>query len=543
MLLVSFLLLFGASVLAHVVPAAQTFAVLFIRIQRMIGFSELPTADLTQNRTVRRRLEREQNRVAKAKQRRASSFPIANRESKEAGALSGFLSLYFLNPATNDKACSGHIADGETPPGASPLSTSPSCGNPIATHTRHPYPSPQHAGILGFAHHLLFWTGKLGGTWNTTVDIFLWVRDSLVPISCRPAGPAHQTCGISKAKRNGKGKAKGKGKEKATRKGKKYGKSTKSNDNPGDSDDEGDDDHGSHYHSDDEEAPSGRFLACPFYKLDPVRHYRCVEKYKLKRYADVRQHILRCHVLEEGFFYCTLCSESWEHSAPWEAHVTGNLCRLATAPARNLADNPLLDKLQPSEAVCLASTPRGLSDYQRWYRMWAQIFRGNEAPDSPYVENGIAEPQRLFARGGAAALLMALPALLRRYSLQLNEAATTSFAGDISAIYGGAMSAMPQGSFRQLGFHTGGSPQQVLPSPGNPPDPHRQAPLPGGPQIQMPGEFPANVPLAPAPDLRILQEALDYTGPAVPDLDYTGPAMPDLDFGDMDFLDDEPGAA
>ncbi|KAH7130908.1 hypothetical protein EDB81DRAFT_807669 [Dactylonectria macrodidyma] len=543
MLLTTILLFVGVSLLAHIIPTAHDCVVFLSRTQRLLGFSKLAAeGDPTQSRTVRRRLKREQKRIAKAKQHRASSFPIARRGSGQEEAFPVFLSMpYFLGATNNEEACHLCTGDGEGSleadrPGKPPNS----CGS-IAKHSLQRHVSAQPDCILAYFYYLLLLLmAKLGDVWDTVVDIFYWTRNWLAPTCC-PAGPVHQQpSGKAKEKR------KGKGKERPTKKRKRSGKNNKNNDGSGESDEETHKDHDNQPHHDgEEECPSGRFFACPFYKLDPVRHYRCLEKYKLKRYSDVKQHILRCHVLE-GFYYCDQCLTIWESSEPWEAHVNGDECRGTTGPQHHLAESPLLDGLLPGEADCLEPTPRGLSDWQRWYRMWEQIFPGHEPPASPLVEHGIAEPARLFAHRGMAALLLMLPALLPLYDIQLDEGTTTSFASDIAGIYTNAMSAAPQSFRRRVPPTTVGRPlalqgiqppnigHQAIPTVRNPQD-HLveaavdEAAILGG--LQVPQEARQNYPPPPPPHsdpIFAVQALLDHADPAFPESD------------DIDFPEDQP---
>jgi hypothetical protein len=41
---------------------------------------------------------------------------------------------------------------------------------------------------------------------------------------------------------------------------------------------------------------NGRLMACPYYSLNPKRHVRCLGLFSLRRYSDVKQHVLRHHI-------------------------------------------------------------------------------------------------------------------------------------------------------------------------------------------------------------------------------------------------------
>ncbi|GJN78750.1 hypothetical protein PLIIFM63780_002259 [Purpureocillium lilacinum] len=147
----------------------------------------------------------------------------------------------------------------------------------------------------------------------------------------------------------------------------------------------------------------------------------------MKRYADVKQHILRYHSLN-SFYYCSSCWEVWTKERPWQAHVQLRACTNILGPEHLLDEEA--DRLRTLE------TPRGLDDTRKWYCMWDELFRGHTRPVSPHVEDGIAEPAALLCRNGEAALRVDMPSLLRRYNITLDPEAMLRLGaiGDIQSL-------------------------------------------------------------------------------------------------------------
>lgn len=155
----------------------------------------------------------------------------------------------------------------------------------------------------------------------------------------------------------------------------------------------------------------------------------------MKRYADVKQHILRYHSLN-SFYYCSSCWEVWTKERPWQAHVQLRACTNILGPEHLLDEEA--DRLRTLE------TPRGLDDTRKWYCMWDELFRGHTRPVSPHVEDGIAEPAALLCRNGEAALRVDMPSLLRRYNITLDPEAMSWLVRSIVHTFSRACQAPPR---------------------------------------------------------------------------------------------------
>lgn len=182
------------------------------------------------------------------------------------------------------------------------------------------------------------------------------------------------------------------------------------NDRHSDSDDDEGNDrrrrpHRKEDHGDDSDPPDGRFLACPFYLLDPTRHLRCLYKYELKKLSDVVQHLDRCHGLV-GYKYCEVCWDKWKMVAGglarWRAHVH----------RRNCQPTPGHECLSNAELEWLKRLPRGHDDKTKYLLMWDTLFEGHERPASIYLKDGFAELAARIRDNGEPALRQNLPRML-----------------------------------------------------------------------------------------------------------------------------------
>ncbi|KAI1466460.1 uncharacterized protein F4812DRAFT_434115 [Daldinia caldariorum] len=108
-----------------------------------------------------------------------------------------------------------------------------------------------------------------------------------------------------------------------------------------------------------------RWLACPWYKKDPLKHSGCA-KYKLLRIKDVKQHICR------------------RHTNPSTYYIRGRSCTPSTESE--------LDGLSEKQRRKLnQNANRGRNDVERWYCMWDTIFPSEPRPLSPYLSSGRQE--------------------------------------------------------------------------------------------------------------------------------------------------------
>ncbi|CAH0046124.1 unnamed protein product [Clonostachys solani] len=136
-----------------------------------------------------------------------------------------------------------------------------------------------------------------------------------------------------------------------------------------------------------EPSEASEYWACPFYKFDPIRHWRCYRKYNLKRLADVKSHVMRVHLMSE--LYCPNCFQEFVDTQEWRQHCSHPVfaCPQVQGP------EPLFREDFDALGDVLASA-QGLSEADKWYLMFDHIFPAAvwHRPASPFVSLSFDEP-------------------------------------------------------------------------------------------------------------------------------------------------------
>ncbi|KAH7131114.1 hypothetical protein EDB81DRAFT_130843 [Dactylonectria macrodidyma] len=195
-----------------------------------------------------------------------------------------------------------------------------------------------------------------------------------------------------------------------------------------------------------EERQPDKLWACPFYKLDPHRHYQCL-KYKLKRFADLRQHITRVHVIKD--YYCQDCWAHFKRKDNLDSHIRNGDCRGVKEREKITIDNPILHGLFPKEVTPLHVISRHGNETDKWYRIWDTLFREHLRPASPFVMEGIAEPMALLAHHGETELQAQLPALLQGCD-QTDQQSVLRLGKEITRIFSNSSPLVSRPTFRKL---------------------------------------------------------------------------------------------
>lgn len=127
-------------------------------------------------------------------------------------------------------------------------------------------------------------------------------------------------------------------------------------------------------HSTDElEKPVGTYLACPFYRLDPIRYRNCLLRHKLGSTSFTVQHLKRNHSQPP---HCAKCGLEFKTAKERDEHT-----RTVTCECKEFA----LEGVSESQFQELQNTPRILNESERWYRIWAILFPNVLCHGSPYV--------------------------------------------------------------------------------------------------------------------------------------------------------------
>lgn len=137
---------------------------------------------------------------------------------------------------------------------------------------------------------------------------------------------------------------------------------------------------------------SPRCFACPFYKMDPIKHWECILK-KITSISYVKQHLLRRHTPD---FYCHRCYASFPDAQTYDQHVLQASC--------------LRDELAKFEGVTqhqsrlLSKKVTGSVETQ-WFAMWKILFPDDPPPTSIYVDSVDLGLVREFGRREGVGIL------------------------------------------------------------------------------------------------------------------------------------------
>ncbi|CAG9984172.1 unnamed protein product [Clonostachys byssicola] len=132
-----------------------------------------------------------------------------------------------------------------------------------------------------------------------------------------------------------------------------------------------------------------QFFACPYFKRDPERHWRCYRKYELKRVADVKGHLERVHTL--GDYYCATCFAEFPDAESWMRHTQDDTCQPPQPPEHILTKQTFR---RMNQAFVEA---RRSSDSDKWYLLYDLVFPGaTDRPASPYLYLTIDDPVKIL---------------------------------------------------------------------------------------------------------------------------------------------------
>ncbi|KAK7430437.1 hypothetical protein QQZ08_002956 [Neonectria magnoliae] len=243
----------------------------------------------------------------------------------------------------------------------------------MAQHTQphpHPHPHPHSEPASISAQFLALYTNTHDVQWHYIVTLGSGSQQST----------AHGNSGRKRAVSNGRDMQQ----NKRQRQGASDGNNGNDNSDGQGSEDDGDAGHPrGHDHRSNQKGSTGLFLACPFYKRDPVRHSEC-QKHKLKRLHHVRQHIERRHTL-----FVDHCPKCWSDFDPknkgsmqaWQDHIR-NDCQVFQQP----------EKLHEAEFNLIKQRPPVADEpAAQWYWMYETIFPGHHRPESPYLQDFLTE--------------------------------------------------------------------------------------------------------------------------------------------------------
>ncbi|KFY16490.1 hypothetical protein V492_01287 [Pseudogymnoascus sp. VKM F-4246] len=131
---------------------------------------------------------------------------------------------------------------------------------------------------------------------------------------------------------------------------------------------------------------TSRLFACPYLKMDPVKHANCCTK-KLRRIRDVKQHLSRRHTPDR---YCQRClSTNFCDEQTLQGHVDLNTC------LRN--DPTALEGISNEQQKRLSrKSDSKINEEGQWFVIWEILFIRRARPSSAYMETGLSMELGLF---------------------------------------------------------------------------------------------------------------------------------------------------
>ncbi|KAH8742281.1 hypothetical protein F5883DRAFT_592572 [Diaporthe sp. PMI_573] len=131
-----------------------------------------------------------------------------------------------------------------------------------------------------------------------------------------------------------------------------------------------------------------RPFACPFQRLNPLKHYDC-SKYELKRIKDVKQHVYRCH--KQPDYYCARCYSIFKTADMRDQHVRRKNC--------DKLEHPGFEGITEAQKKSLnKSSTRGLDSGEQWFEIWEIIFPGKKRPSAAWAGSAMEEMVQLLRR-------------------------------------------------------------------------------------------------------------------------------------------------
>ena len=119
-------------------------------------------------------------------------------------------------------------------------------------------------------------------------------------------------------------------------------------------------------------------FACPFWKMDPIRHMDCLTR-RLTRIRDVKQHLQRKHY--QGTFRCPICWKQFTILTDRDEHARLQSCKKLSLPRTGQHDFVS----QEAQRLLKHRISRSATPEKQWYAVWDILFLHKPRPSSPYL--------------------------------------------------------------------------------------------------------------------------------------------------------------
>jgi hypothetical protein len=121
-----------------------------------------------------------------------------------------------------------------------------------------------------------------------------------------------------------------------------------------------------------------RYFACPFYKMDPVRHRSC-STFRLTRISRVKQHLVRKH---QRPIKCPRCMKTFTGEKAEDQRT-----RHLRIEACDLVEEQEPEGISEEKKLLLQrKAPSNWTEKQQWYGVFDTLFPNHQPrPESPYI--------------------------------------------------------------------------------------------------------------------------------------------------------------
>ena len=141
---------------------------------------------------------------------------------------------------------------------------------------------------------------------------------------------------------------------------------------------------------------SKRLLACPYFKMDPIRYsernlqeqcYRGCASKLLRNIPRLKQHLYRVH--RRPKYYCSRCYVIFETQALIDTHNRQNRLCVVVGPR-------FKDKMDNDQLSAISRRNRRMDATAEWYNIFKILFPNAVLPTSPYADRGTNEVVQNF---------------------------------------------------------------------------------------------------------------------------------------------------
>ncbi|KAK2058725.1 hypothetical protein LY76DRAFT_48005 [Colletotrichum caudatum] len=115
-------------------------------------------------------------------------------------------------------------------------------------------------------------------------------------------------------------------------------------------------------------------IACPFYKVDPLKHSGCLKGARLLSISQVKDHLLQQHRMP---FYCPVCKSDFQTAASRDRHIVKRVCSFKEGfPYEGVSDD---------QRRLLLSRRKRMGLKQHWHKICALLQIKISGSASPYL--------------------------------------------------------------------------------------------------------------------------------------------------------------